>query len=363
MRTRVISLALTLSLALVSAGTAQNVELLGAGATFPAPLVTAMADDYRDLTDGRVTVNYQSIGSGGGIRQFTEQTVMFGMTEAFLSDEALAAIADAGGGVAFNMPITLGDVVVTYNLPGVATGVVFDGDTIAEIFLGTITSWADPQIALLNPDVRFPPLPITVVHRSDGSGTTNIFTNYLTKVSPTWADRIGFATSVNWPTGIGGNGNEGVAGVVQNTPGAIGYNSLVYAALNDIAYGFVENNSGNVIEPSLAATSLAADITLPADTRVLVTDTDAQDGYPIAGFAWMLMYENLDANNAITSRAQAEELLKFVLWAITDGQDLSEPLSFARIPAAVLALNLDMIRAIKWQGEDLGAQVLADAGY
>ncbi len=363
MRTLLARLTLILSLLAAPTALAQRVELLGAGATFPAPLVTAMADDYRDITGGRVTVNYQSIGSGGGIRQFTEQTVMFGMTEAFLGDEALAAIAEAGGGVAFNMPITLGDVVVTYNLPGVGTGVVFDGDTIAEIFLGTITSWADPQIARLNPDVRFPPLPMTVVHRSDGSGTTNIFTNYLSKVSPGWAERVGFATSVNWPTGIGGNGNEGVAGVVQNTPGAIGYNSLVYAALNDIAYGYVLNRAGNVIEPSLAATTLAADIPLPADTRVLVTDTDAQGGYPIAGFAWMLMYERLDANNAIRTRDQAEELLRFVLWAITDGQDLSEPLSFARIPEAVLALNLDMIRQMTWQGEDLGAQVLADAGY
>jgi phosphate transport system substrate-binding protein len=360
---RLLALTVATLLAVVPYGLAQNVELLGAGATFPAPLVTAMADEYRDLTAGRVTVNYQSIGSGGGIRQFTEQTVMFGMTEAFLNDGQLAAIAAAGGGVAFNLPITLGDVVPTYNLPGVAKGLVFDGDTLAEIFLGNITTWADPQIGALNPGVRLPPLPITVVHRSDGSGTTNIWTSYLTKVSPAWADRVGFATSVNWPVGIGGNGNEGVAGVVQNTPGAIGYNSLVYAVLNDIAYGYVENKSGNVIEPSLAATSLAADVPLPADTRILVTDTDAPDGYPIAGFAWMLLYENLDANNAISTRVQAEELLKFVLWAITEGQEISESLSFSRIPAAVLQLNLDMIRQMKWQGEDLGAQVLAAAGY
>jgi len=350
-------------LATATIASAQNVELLGAGATFPAPLITTMADEYRDLTGGRVTVNYQSIGSGGGIRQFTEQTVMFGMSEAFLNDGQLAAIAAAGGGIAFNIPITLGDVVPSYNLPGVAKGLIFDGDTLAEIFLGNITTWADPRIAALNPGVRLPPLPITVVHRSDGSGTTNIWTSYLTKVSPAWAERVGFATSVNWPTGIGGNGNEGVAGVVQNTPGAIGYNSLVYAVLNDIAYGYVKNKSGNVIEPSLAATSLAADVPLPADTRILVTDTEAPDGYPIAGFAWMLMYENLDANNAISTRTQAEELLKFVLWSITDGQDLSEGLSFSRIPDAVLALNLDMLRQMKWQGEDLGAQVLAAAGY
>jgi phosphate transport system substrate-binding protein len=354
-------LALVAATALATAS-AQSVELLGAGATFPAPLITAMADEYRDVTGGRVTVNYQSIGSGGGIRQFTEQTVMFGMTEAFLNDTQLAAIAANGGGVAFNLPITLGDVVPTYNLPGVATGLVFDGDLLAEIFLGNVTNWADPQITILNPGVRLPPLPITVVHRSDGSGTTNIWTSFLTKVSPAWAERVGFATSVNWPTGIGGNGNEGVAGVVQNTPGAIGYNSLVYAALNGIAYGFVKNKSGNVIEPSLAATSLAAATLLPADTRVLITDTDAPDGYPIAGFAWMLLYENMDANRAIGTRAQAVEVLEFVVWSITDGQALSEGLSFARIPAPVLERNLVMIRQIKWQGEDIGAQVLAAKG-
>jgi phosphate transport system substrate-binding protein len=285
------------------------------------------------------------------------------VTEAFLSDEALASIAASGGGVAFNMPITLGDVVVTYNLPGVPAGLVFDGATIAEIFLGNVRTWADPRIAALNPGVRLPPLPITVVHRSDGSGTTNIFTNYLTKVSPAWAERVGFATSVNWPIGIGGNGNEGVAGVVQNTPGAVGYNSLVYATLNRIAYGKVVNKSGNVIDPSLEATSAAADVELPADTRILVTDTDAPDGYPIAGFAWLLMYEHLDANRAIQTREQAQALVEFVLWVITDGQDLAEPLSFARIPQAVLELNLDMIRQMKWQGEDIGAQVLVAAGY
>jgi phosphate transport system substrate-binding protein len=354
-------LALIATTALVTAS-AQTVELLGAGATFPAPLVTAMADEYRDVTGGRVTVNYQSIGSGGGIRQFTEQTVMFGMTEAFLNDTQLAAIAAAGGGVAFNLPITLGDVVPTYNLPGVRSGLIFDGATLAEIYLGNITNWADAQIALLNPGVRLPPLPITVVHRSDGSGTTNIWTSYLTKVSPAWAERVGFATSVSWPKGIGGNGNEGVAGVVQNTPGAIGYNSLVYAALNGISYGFVMNKSGNVIEPSLNATSLAAAVELPADTRILITDTDAPDGYPIAGFAWMLLYENLDANRAIATRAQAVELLNFVVWAVTDGQELSEGLSFSRIPAPVLERNLAMIRQVKWQGEDVGAQVLAARG-
>jgi len=354
---------LAAALLLAPVATAQNVDLLGAGATFPAPLVTAMADEYRDVTSGRVTVNYQSIGSGGGIRQFLEQTVMFGMTESFLRGEQLEQARSQSGGEAFNMPITLGDVVPSYNLPGVQTGLIFDGALLAEIFLGNVTLWNDPQIAQLNPGVRLPPLPISVVHRSDGSGTTAIWTDYLTKVSPQWASQVGFGTSVAWPRGIGGNGNEGVAGVVQNTPGAIGYNSLVYVVLNDISYGFVKNKSGNVIEPSLAATSLAADVEIAADTRVSITDTDAPLGYPAAGFAWMLVYENLDANNAIATREQAVELVDFIIWVMTDGQELSEGLAFARIPAAVFDLNMIMIKQLKWQGELLGAERAAAAGY
>jgi phosphate transport system substrate-binding protein len=339
---------------------AQTVDLLGAGATFPAPLVTAMADEYRDVTGGRVTINYQSIGSGGGIQQFLEQTIMFGMTERFLTDEQLEEVQAATGGTAFNMPITLGDVVPTYNLPGVETGLVFDGELLADLFLGRIAQWNDPRIAELNPDVALPPLFVQVVHRSDGSGTTAIWTDYLTKISEGWAAEVGFGTSVNWPTGIGGNGNEGVAGVVQQTPGALGYNSLVYATLNDIAYGYVVNSAGNVIEPSLAATSAAADVEIAADTRVSITDTDAPEGYPIAGFAWMLVYENLDQNNAIQTREQAEDLVRFIIWAITDGQELAEPLDFSRVPEAVVELNMDMIRELKWQGEAIGEQVLAE---
>ena len=358
MRILLATLTLTLGLAF-----SQNVDLLGAGATFPAPLVTTMADEYRDATGGRVTVNYQSIGSGGGIRQFLEQTVMFGMSERFLTDEQLADVEAATGGTAFNMPITLGDVVPSYNLPGVATGLVFDGDTLAEIFLGNITLWNDPQIAQLNPDVRLPPLPISVVHRSDGSGTTAIWTDYLTKVSPQWASQVGFGTSVDWPTGIGGNGNEGVAGVVQNTPGALGYNSLVYVALNDISYGFVLNASGNVIEPSLASTTAAANVPIAADTRVSITDTAAPDGYPIAGFAWMLVYENLDQNNAISNRSQAEELVRFILWSVTEGQELAIPLSFAPLPEVVVGLNVDMVKQLTWQGEPIGAAIAEELGY
>ncbi len=335
-----------------------RVTLQGAGASFPAPLVTAMADEYRQETDGRVTINYQSIGSGGGMRQFTEQTIMFGMTEAFLSDETMKDIESKTGGKAFNMPITLADVVVTYNVPRVDEGLVFDGEVLAKIFLGEITRWNDSKITALNPDASLPRLPIQVVHRSDGSGTTNLWTSYLSKVSDEWKDNIGFATSVNWPTGIGASGNEGVAGVVQNTPGAIGYNSFAYALLNDMSYGYIKNRSGNVIKPSFDATSAAADIELPADTRILFTDTPAEYGYPVAGFAWMLCYENMEENRAIRSKEQAEELIRFIIWAITEGQEFSEQLGYARLPQSAVERNKEMIRQMKWNGEGIGMQIL-----
>lgn len=337
-----------------------RVELLGAGASFPAPLMTAWADDYRDITGGAVTVNYQSIGSGGGVRQFMEQTIMFGASEAHLNDENAELARRNTGGVAYNLPLTLGDVVLTYNVPGIGQGLVFSPETIAGAFLGEITRWDDPAIRELNPGVNLPSTPIQIAHRSDGSGTTNIFTNYLTKVNDRWANQIGFGSSVNWPVGTGGNGNEGVAGIVMNTPGALGYNSLVYAVLNDITYANVINSSGNVIAPSLEATSLAAAVTIPADGRIMLTNSDAAQGYPIAGFAWGLVYENLDRNDAITTREEAEELTRFLYWVVTEGQEINESLSFARLPDDAQAVAERMIGTLKWQGEPLGEQVIAD---
>jgi len=337
---------------------AERIDLLGAGASFPAPLVTAMADEYRQATKQRVTVNYQSIGSGGGIRQFVEQTIMFGMTEAFLSDEVMANIEEQTGGRAFNMPITLADVVATYNLPGIGKGLVFNAEVLVGIYMGKITRWNDSKIKALNPSVNLPNLPITVAHRSDGSGTTNIWTSYFTRVSDEWKEKVGFGTSVNWPTGVGGNGNEGVAGAVINTPGAIGYNSLSYAILNNMSFGYVINKSGNTIEPSYAATTEAANIDLPDDTRILFTNTPAPKGYPIAGFAWMLVYEHLDKNNAINTREQAIELIEFLIWTITDGQELSEDLGYAQLPKAAIDKNLQMIKQLKWNGEAIGSEVL-----
>ncbi|MEX2502385.1 MAG: phosphate ABC transporter substrate-binding protein PstS [Trueperaceae bacterium] len=339
---------------------AQNVNLEGAGATFPAPLITAWADEYRDLTDGRVTVNYQSIGSGGGIRQFLNQTVMFGASERFLTDEQLSEVQEATGGTAWNLPVTLGSVVPTYNLPGVDERLVLDGPTLARLFLGEIPFWDDEAIQALNPDVNLPLLPVQIVHRSDGSGTTAVWTDYLSKVSESWAEQVGFATSVDWPTGIGGNGNEGVAGVVQTTPGALGYNSLVYASLNDIAYAAVVNASGNAIVADLATTSAAGDVDMPADTRVSITDTPAPDGYPAAGFAWLLVHERLEANAAIESQQQAEELIRFFLYVLSDGQDTSEPLDFARLPTVAVDAAFAMIERTTYDDEPIGRTLLEE---
>jgi len=333
-------------------------ELLGAGASFPAPLITAWADSYRDVTKGAVTVNYQSIGSGGGIRQFIEQTIMFGATEAALNDTQMADVVTKTGGVAYNMPVTLGDVVLTYNLPGITTRIVFSADIIADAFLGKITRWNDPRIVARNPGVTLPNLPISIAHRSDGSGTTAIFTDYLSKISEEWRTRVGRGTSVNWPIGTGGKGNEGVAGIIMNTPGALGYNSLVYAVLNNIAYGSVINKAGNIIEPSLEATRLSAAVPIPADGRVSLTNTDAPRGYPITGFAWVLVYENLDKNAAIKSLDEAEQLVRFLFWCITEGQNLNERLSFARLPPDAQALAVRMLESTKFEGQVIGKRVI-----
>ncbi len=356
-----VKLALAATLAVGGLASAQNdVDLTGAGASFPAPLIATWADIYRDFTQGAVIVNYQSIGSGGGIRQFIDQTVHFGATEAFLNDQQLEEARAGTGGEAYNLPITLADVVLTYNLPGQQTGLVFDGDVLAGIFLGEIKSWGDERIAALNPDANLPNLPITVVHRADGSGTTNVFTSYLSAVSPEWADRVGAGTAVEWPTGVGASGNEGVSGLVTNTPGTIGYNSLVYATLNDISYGFVVNAAGNVIEPSLASTSAAGDVALPEDTRVLIVNSEHPEGYPISGFTWALFYENADANNAFDSRAQAEETVRFLAWTMTEGQEFSEVLDFARLPQAAVELNLERLANVKWEGENIGEAIVEE---
>lgn len=333
-----------------------NVNLLAAGASFPAPLIMAMADEYRDLTDGAVTINYQSIGSSSGVRQFLTETVALAATEAFLSDAQLADFP--AGNRVFHLPLVVGDVVVAYNVPGVPSGLVLDGVVLAGIYAGEITHWNDPRIAALNDGVVLPDLGITVVHRSDGSGSTNIFTSFLAEASAAWRTDVGVGTAVDWPTGLGAQGNEGVAGVVQNTPGAIGYTSLAYARLSDMDYASLVNAAGNVIPPSFAATSAAAAVDLPDDNRVMIANTPAADGYPLAGFSWFIVHEQLDATRAISSQDEAVALVEFLLWAVTDGQAFAETLHFAPIPPPVQEANIALLAELTWNGEPIGADVV-----
>ena len=269
---------------LCSWGFGAEVELIGAGATFPYPLYSKMFDVYHKEHGAKI--NYQAIGSGGGIRQLTNKTVDFGGSDAIMSDKDLQ---EAGAPV-LHIPTCAGAVVVTYKLAG-DPELKFTPDIIADIFLGKIKKWNDPRITAINPGVKLPDTDITVVHRSDGSGTTAIFSSYLSKVSPEWKEKVGAGPSLNWPAGLGGKGNPGVAGLVQQTPGSFGYVELIYALQNKMPYGMIKNKKGNFVKPTIASTSLAANTALPDDMKVDLTDTDAAEGYPISGFTWILVYK------------------------------------------------------------------------
>ncbi|HEU4800993.1 MAG TPA: phosphate ABC transporter substrate-binding protein PstS [Gemmatimonadales bacterium] len=314
-----------------SAAAASGVALTGAGATFPNPIYAKWFDAYARQTG--VRINYQSIGSGGGIRQFTEGTVDFGATDGPMTDEQITAVS----GNVLHVPTVLGADVVTYNLPALGqTRLRLDGEVIADIFLGKISKWNDPRIAALNPSVNLPGDDILVVHRSDGSGTTFIFTDYLSKVSPEWQQKVGAATSVSWPTGLGGKGNEGVTQQVKQTPGTIGYVELIYAISNGLPYADVRNAAGNFVEPSLNSVSAAAATTqLPADTdfRVSITNPSGEAAYPIASFTWLLVRpENPDTT-------EARLLKEFVTWMISpDAQRMAADLHYAPLPMPVIEL-------------------------
>lgn len=354
-----VTLFLLLSFTVINPFHAQEaLKITGSGASFPAPLIAAMATHYQNTNSG-VSIAYSSIGSGAGKRQFMGQEVMFATTEAYLPVESMSEVKERTGGQAFHLPITLADVVVTYNIPGVETGVIFNGEVLANIFLGKITNWSDASIKALNPGIQLPNLAITVIYRSDASGTTNLFTNFLNAVSPEWAQLAGRGTLVTFPVGHGARGNEGVAAMVVQTEGSIGYNSFAFATLNNMSYGWLMNQAGNTIEPSFRATTEAANIQLPDDMRVLFTNTPAPEGYPIAGFTWALVYENLEHNKAVTSREAAVQLINFLAWAITDGQNLSEMLGYARLPEVLVQKNLETLRQLKWNGEPLGKQLIA----
>jgi len=323
-----------------TAGHAKDVELIGAGATFPYPLYSKMFDVYSK--EYGVKVNYQAIGSGGGIRQLINKTVDFGGSDAIMSDKDLA---EASAPV-LHIPTCAGAVVITYNLPG-NPQLRFTPDVIADILLGKIGKWGDRRISEINPGVKFPDMNVTVVHRSDGSGTTFIFSDYLSKVSMEWKEKVGAGTSLNWPTGLGGKGNPGVAGLVQQTPGSIGYVELIYALQNKMPYGVVKNKKGNFVTPSIPSTSKAADTNLPDDMKVSLTDTDAPEGYPISGFTWILVYK--DQKYGDRTEEKARESVKLLWWMTHEGQKYAEPLHYAPLSKAAVEKAEKLIKSITYK--------------
>ena len=342
------TLALTLGAAAVMAAPAGAQSLTGAGATFPNPIYTKWFDAYNKAT--KVQINYQSIGSGGGIRQFTEGTVDFGATDGPMSVAQMEAVQKN----VLHVPTVIGAVVLTYNLPSLgATQLQLDGASIADIYLGRITKWNDKRIAAANPGVSLPNTDIIVVHRSDGSGTTYVFTDYLTKVSREWKDKVNYATSVKFPVGLGGKGNEGVTQQVKQLEGTIGYVELIYAVSNKLPYAKVKNAAGNFVVPSLAsATAAAASAKFAKDTdfRVSITNAPGAQTYPITSFTWLLIRP--DSKDA----AKAKLVRDFLTWMVTpEAQAMATQLSYAPLPAEVIALLKPRIAGLKANGKPIPA--------
>jgi phosphate transport system substrate-binding protein len=320
---------------------AQSTQIDGAGATFPYPIYSKWFSEYNKLRPN-VQINYQSIGSGGGIRQLTNQTVFFGASDGPMTNDQL----NNAPGKILHFPTVLGGVVPVYNISGVTAELKFSGPTLADVFLGKITKWNDKAIAAENPGVSLPATDITVVHRSDGSGTTYIFVDYLAKVSADWKQKVGVATSVNWPVGVGGKGNEGVSGLVTQTPGAFGYVELIYALQNKIPFGAVKNKAGTYLKASLesvTAAAAASAASMPADFRVSITNADGKDAYPIASYTWILLYENP------TDKAKSRKMVDFMRWAITDGEAFAKDLGYAPLPDSVVKLEQDALAKIQVQ--------------
>lgn len=316
----------------------EKVLINGAGATFPAPIYTKWFQDYNQ-SNPNIEINYQSIGSGGGIKQLTAKTVDFGASDAPMSDEE---IQKAGGSIV-HVPTVLGAVVVTYNLDAVKKSIKLDGPTIAEIYSGKIQKWNDPKLVALNPGVAFPDQQIVVVYRSDSSGTTAVFTEYLAKISPTWKTEVGAGKAVKWPAGLGGKGNEGVMGQVKNTKGALGYVELSYALTEKMPVAEVKNKAGQFVMPSLETVSEAAKGALknmPEDFRVSITDPEGMKSYPIAAFTYLLM------PGTITGTKGAE-LVKFLNWAMDKGQQSAPGLKYSPLPKEMVAKVKEKIKTIK----------------
>jgi phosphate transport system substrate-binding protein len=318
--------------------TAQS-QINGAGATFPAPIYAKWFNEYSKLHKD-VAINYQPLGSGAGILQVTSQTVFFGASDGPMSNEQLLKAPSK----ILHFPTVLGGVAPLYNVPGVTAELKFTGPLLADLFLGKITKWNDPAIAKVNPGVKLPDLDINIVHRSDGSGTTYIWSDYLAKVSPEWKQKVGTNTSINWPTGVGAKGSDGVTGLVKQAPGSLGYVELTYALTNKIDFGSVQNAAGEFVKAStqsVSAAAAAAAKDMPKDFRVSITNPPGKGVYPISSFTWMLFYEQPK------DKAQGKIMVDFMKWALTDGQKLAPTLGYAPLPDPVVKLELEALKTIK----------------
>jgi phosphate transport system substrate-binding protein len=341
-----IGAALTAVALFAGSSAAQSVDLNGAGATFPYPIYSKWFSDYAQSTG--VKINYQSIGSGGGIRQLSEQTVDFGASDSPMSDQELAA---AKGGPVLHFPTVMGAVVVTYNIPAVAKPLNLSGDVIADIFAGKITKWNDARIVALNRGVSLPNSDILVVHRTDGSGTTYIFSDYLSAVSPSWSSSLGKGKEIKWPVGLGGKGNDGVSGQVKMTPGSIGYVELAYAKQNKLPFANVRNAAGHYVTPTIASvTAAAAGMKLPRNTdyRVSIVNAPGKDSYPISSMTWILAYQNQ------TDRVKGAKLVNFLRWAYKDGEKSASALDYAPLPPSLVAQLQTRLKTISLGGAQVG---------
>jgi phosphate transport system substrate-binding protein len=332
-----------LGLAVLAGATlaAQTIQINGAGATFPAPIYAKWFSEYNKLHPN-VRINYQPLGSGAGIRQVTERTVFFGATDAPLTQEQLLAAP----GKLLHLPTVLGAVVPIYNLPGVSQELKFNGPVLANIFLGKVTKWNDPALAALNPGVKLPGTDIVVAHRSDGSGTTYIWVDFLSKVSPEFKKTVGVGTAVKWPVGVAAAKNDGVAAIVSQTPGALGYVELIYALQTKTAYGTVQNMSGKFVKASVESVTAAASAAakqMPPDFRVSITNAPGEAVYPISSFTWILLYQDPK------DKVQGKAMVEFMKWALTDGQKFAPELGYAPIPKNVVDLEMKALATIKVQ--------------
>src|SRR5919112_344475 len=349
-------------------GQGQNIIINGAGATFPFPLIDTWRVEYQSVNPS-ISINYQSIGSGGGVKQFTEKTVDFGASDAPLSQEEIQALSSS---TPVHIPETIGSVVAAYNIAGIDKGLKLTGPLLSDIFLGKITKWDDARIKELNPGVPLPSADITVIHRSDGSGTTFIWTSYLSQVSPEWNQTFGAGKSIQWTVGLGAQGNEGVSSTIKSTPNSIGYVELTYALTTDMDYASLMNREGNFVEPTLESTQAAAQaaivmnntgtanstsstsaISLPGGdqswTHVTLLDPPGADSYPIASFSYLLLYKELSTN--INSMEKAQALAQFVNWAITDGQQFASPLHYVPLPESVVQHNQQTLKSLTFNGQ------------